>query len=88
MTGRAAGFCTGSTVPGYINRPGGFGGQGRGGGWGGGGGWGRRNMWRATGLTGWQRAGAYGGAAYPQQFRSRRRTGNLNFRRSRTRPLP
>lgn len=40
MTGRGMGFCGG-------------GGRGRGGGYGRG--WGRRNMFRATGLTGWQR---------------------------------
>jgi len=64
MTGRAAGFCAGYGMPGYMNRvPGrGFGmgfGRGAGGGWGGrGGGRGRRNMYYATGLTGWQRASA------------------------------
>ena len=59
MTGRGAGFCAGYGVPGYMNPiPGrGFGmgfGRGRGGGRGGGRGW--RNMFYATGLTGWQRA--------------------------------
>lgn len=58
MTGRAAGYCAGYTVPGYMNpvmgRGFGFG-FGRGGGRGGG--WGRRNWYYATGLTGWQRAG-------------------------------
>jgi hypothetical protein len=52
MTGRGAGFCSGSGVPGNMN-PGfgrGFGGRGRGGGRG----W--RNWFHATGLTGWQRA--------------------------------
>ena len=64
MTGRAAGPCAGYPVPGFMNPVGGrgYGGWGRGGG-----GWGRRNMFYATGLTGWQRAGygypAYGGAA-------------------------
>lgn len=58
MTGRAAGYCAGYSVPGFANpifKPGvGFGrGFGRGGGWG----W--RNWYYATGLTGWQRA------AYP-----------------------
>lgn len=54
MTGRAAGYCAGYSVPGYMNPiPGrGFWGGGRGGGWG------RRNWFYATGLTGWQRAGA------------------------------
>lgn len=71
MTGRSAGFCAGYTVPGYMNpipgRGGGMGfGQGRGGfGRGGGRGW--RNMYYATGLTGWQRSGmglpAWGGYA-------------------------
>ena len=61
MTGRGAGFCAGYGVPGYMNPiPGrGFGmgfGRGRGGGRGGGRGW--RNMFYATGLTGWQRAAA------------------------------
>ncbi|NQT21613.1 MAG: DUF5320 domain-containing protein [Planctomycetes bacterium] len=58
MTGRAAGYCAGYSVPGYAN-PGGGRGFGRGGGWG------RRNRFYATGLTGWQRAAAgvppYGG---------------------------
>jgi len=55
MTGRGAGYCAGFGVPGFMNR--GFGGFGRGrGGRGGGRGW--RNMFYATGLTGWQRAGA------------------------------
>ena len=63
MTGRAAGYCAGYPVPGFMNPVGGrgFGGRGRGGG-----GWGRRNWFYATGLTGWQRAAtgwpAYGGA--------------------------
>ena len=64
MTGRAAGYCTGSPVPGYMNpAPGrGFGGWGRGrgfwrgGGRGrGGGGW--RNWYHATGMPGWARVG-------------------------------
>ena len=62
MTGRAAGFCAGNGVPGYMNSiPGrGFGmGFGRGCGFGGpGGGRGCRNIFYATGLTGWQRAAA------------------------------
>ena len=57
-TGRAAGFCAGFGVPGYMNSmPGrGFGmgfGRGRGGGRGRGRGW--RNMFFATGLPGWAR---------------------------------
>jgi len=72
MTGRAAGYCAGYSVPGYMNPIGGrgYGGWGRGGG-----GRGRRNQFYATGLTGWQRAGmgwpAYGApAAYaaPQAY--------------------
>jgi len=60
MTGRAAGFCGGSGMPGYMNPIPGRGmgmGFGRGRGFGGrGGGRGWRNWFRATGLTGWQRA--------------------------------
>ncbi|HPV36196.1 MAG TPA: DUF5320 domain-containing protein [Candidatus Hydrogenedentes bacterium] len=65
MTGRAAGFCAGYAVPGYMNSVPGRGGWGRGGGWGGGRGGGRgwRNRFFATGLTGWQRA-AYGYPAF------------------------
>lgn len=59
MTGRAAGYCAGYGVPGFVNPI-----PGRGyGGWGRGGGWGRRNRLYATGLTGWQRAG-YGYPAF------------------------
>ena len=59
MTGRAAGYCAGYSVPGYAN-PGGAGygrGWGRGGGrgWGRGGGRGWRHWFYATGLPGWQR---------------------------------
>ena len=52
MTGRGAGFCAGYNAPGYMNRGfgRGFGGRGGGRGW--------RNWFRATGLTGWQRAAA------------------------------
>ena len=60
MTGRAAGFCAGYPVPGFMNP---VGGRGYWGGGRGGGGWGRRNWFHATGLTGWQR-GAMGGPAY------------------------
>jgi len=61
MTGRAAGYCAGYSVPGYMNP---VGGRGYGAfGWGRGGGWGRRNRFYATGLTGWQRTGL-GGPAY------------------------
>jgi hypothetical protein len=52
MTGRAAGYCAGYSVPGFMNPV-----SGRGfGGWGGG--WGRRNWFYAAGLPGWQ-PGAY-----------------------------
>lgn len=57
MTGRAAGFCAGYSLPGYANPI-----QGRGlvgPGFGRGGGRGRRRWFYATGLTGWQR-GVYG----------------------------
>jgi len=59
MTGRAAGYCAGYPVPGFMNPI-----PGRGyGGWGRGGGWGRRNSFYATGMPGWQRA-AYGYPAF------------------------
>jgi hypothetical protein len=55
MTGRTAGFCSGSGVPGYANNAFGRGfrawGRGRGGG-----SRGFRNWFYGTGLTGWQRA--------------------------------
>ncbi len=59
MTGRGAGYCGGFGAPGFMNRVfrGGFFGRGRGGGGGGGRGW--RNMFYATGLTGWQRAAGW-----------------------------
>jgi hypothetical protein len=52
MTGRAAGYCAGYPVPGFMNLTAGrgFGGRGRGRGRG------RRNRFYATGLFGWQRA--------------------------------
>ncbi len=59
MTGRAAGYCAGYPVPGFVNAPGlrGFGGgRGRGG-------RGRRNRFYATGVPGWQRA-AWGSPAF------------------------
>lgn len=65
MTGRAAGFCAGYSVPGYANPVlGGVGiGTGRGfGGRGGGRGW--RNWYYATGMTGWQRAAIGWPSAY------------------------
>lgn len=77
MSGRGLGYCAGYNAPGYVQpggfgAPGGFGGQG---GFGGRGGFGRgrggrgfRNRFRATGLTGWQRAAmdapAYGVGPY------------------------
>ncbi len=67
MTGRAAGFCAGNSMPGYMNPVGGrgYGGWGRGFR---GGGRGRRNWYYATGLPGWARAAqgmpAWGGG-YP-----------------------
>jgi len=67
MTGRAAGYCAGYPVPGYMNAAGGRGLGGWGRGRGGGRGW--RNQFYATGLTGWQRAGmgwpALGGVIPP-----------------------
>lgn len=65
MTGRAAGYCAGYPVPGFMNPIPGRGFRG----WGRGGGWGRRNWFYATGLPGWQRAGmgmpAYGAPPVP-----------------------
>jgi len=63
MTGRAAGYCAGYPVPGYMNPIPGGGGWGRGFR---GGGRGRRNWFYATGMPGWARAAqglpAWGGA--------------------------
>ena len=59
MTGRAAGYCAGYPVPGYMNPVGGRGYWGRGPG----GGRGRRNWFYATGLPGWART-AYGWPAW------------------------
>lgn len=70
MTGRAAGFCAGYSVPGYMNSvPGrGFYGSGFGRG---GGRRGHRNWFHATGLTRWQRAaGGYPHMAGPAHFES------------------
>ena len=71
MTGRAAGYCAGFPVPGFMNPVAGRGFWGGGRGRGGGRGW--RNWFHATGLTGWQRAGmgypAYGvPPAYPTAY--------------------
>ena len=76
MTGRAAGYCAGYSVPGYMNPiPGrGRGWFGFGRGWGRGFGWfGRGRGWRhwywTTGLPGWARVAyghpAFGGWIYP-----------------------
>jgi hypothetical protein len=63
MTGRKAGFCGGFGVPGSASQGAGRGfGRGRAGGRGG---HGRRNMFYATGLTGWQRAAAAAESAKP-----------------------
>ncbi|NOZ20162.1 MAG: DUF5320 domain-containing protein [Planctomycetes bacterium] len=64
MTGRAAGYCAGYPVPGFMNPVGGRLGMGFGRGVGGG--RGRRNWFYATGLPGWARYGmmpAWGGQA-------------------------
>jgi hypothetical protein len=60
MTGRGAGFCSGSGVPGNMNSGFGRGFGGRGGGRG------CRNWFRATGLTGWQRASGWPFSGGPQ----------------------
>jgi len=70
MTGRAAGFCAGSGMPGYANPIAGRGfgmgfGRGRGFGGRGGGGRGWRNMFYATGQPGWMR---FGGHAAPYGY--------------------
>lgn len=66
MTGRAAGFCAGFAVPGYMNP---IPGRGFGRGFGRGGGRGWRHWYYATGLPGWMRAGqgwpAWGAQPYP-----------------------
>lgn len=58
MTGRAAGYCAGYPVPGFMNPAGGRG-MGR---WprGGGGRRGRRNRYYATGVPGWAAFGPRG----------------------------
>jgi len=73
MTGRAAGFCAGFAVPGYMNPMGAGGYFGRGRGFGGrGSGRGRRNWFYATGIPGWARAAygmpGYGGAVNPNLY--------------------
>jgi len=68
MTGRAAGFCAGYSIPGYANPVAGRGFWGRG--RGGGGGWGRRNWFHATGLPFWVRmAQGFFGAPSAEQER-------------------
>jgi hypothetical protein len=73
MSGRAAGYCAGFGMPGYMNPMSGRGfGMGRGRGWwahgfGAGRGW--RNCYYATGLPGWKRrAGRFGFWGYPVPF--------------------
>lgn len=61
MTGRAAGYCAGFAVPGFVNPGFGFGRRGGGRGFGGGRGW--RHRYYATGMPGWARAGYAPGAA-------------------------
>ena len=67
MTGRAAGYCSGSQVPGYMNPMPGFPGprfgRGRGWGMGWGRGWGRG--WRRFWHPSWQAAPYRAGAYYP-----------------------
>jgi Family of unknown function (DUF5320) len=65
MTGRGAGYCAGYGMPGYMNPVGDLGAWGSGLGFGRGRGRGHRNMYWATGLTGWQRAAMGYPAAYP-----------------------
>jgi hypothetical protein len=66
MTGRAAGYCAGYPVPGYMNPAPGYGAYGRGRG----GGRGRRHWYHATGAPGWVRASygypAWGGCTPPR----------------------
>jgi hypothetical protein len=73
MTGRAAGYCAGYSVPGFANPAGGrFGGAGRGYFGYGGRGRGYRNWYNATGLPGWYRYNsgmpAWGGAVAPTSY--------------------
>jgi hypothetical protein len=73
MTGRAAGYCAGYSVPGYMNSIPGRGYFGRGGGFvGRGGGRGFRHWYYATGLPGWARASmgypAFGGWVNPALY--------------------
>jgi hypothetical protein len=61
MTGRAAGYCAGFPVPGFMNPMPGYGV------WGGGRGRGWRRWYRATGMPGWMRA-SYGLPAWGMGF--------------------
>ncbi len=63
MTGRAAGYCTGNQVPGFMNPGPGRGWFGRGGFGGGGRGW--RHSYYATGMPGWMGGGFPGGYQEP-----------------------
>ena len=67
MTGRAMGYCSGASAPGFANSAYGRGfGRGGGGGIGfGGGRRGCRNMFYATGQPGWMRGGGYAGSYGP-----------------------
>lgn len=70
MTGRAAGFCAGYGMPGYMNQiPGRGFGMGRGRGfWGRGGGRGWRNRFYATGIPGWAAGSMPYGAPYAAPY--------------------
>ena len=77
MTGRAAGFCAGFSVPGYMNPVAGrgYGGRGRGF-WGRGGGRGWRNRYYATDLPVWARADfGFSGPAAPTAIAEQELTG-------------
>ena len=76
MSGRGAGFCAGYGVPGYLNHWSGLGAPGAGLGFGRGRGRGHRNMYWATGLTGWQR-GAMGVQPQPYQPSAEQELGAL-----------
>lgn len=65
MTGRGAGYCSGSGQPGYVSGGTGMG-RGFGMGFGRGAGRGWRHWFRATGLPGWMRFGGYAAPGAPQ----------------------
>ncbi len=69
-TGRAAGYCSGYDVPGYMNPVAAYGGGGgrRGGRIGGGFGRGYRHMYYATGLPRWSRGGLGRQPFYPYGY--------------------